>query len=244
MKLFHEQTIDNKQKTPTTPHPIITTAIITICERLKWFKKPFKNILILGTYGHFLKQESEALQNASTKFANEPEAYDCIISFFDLQTINDVQAYLTKIKAHLKPGGFFTGVFMGGESFVNLKNTMMKLEISHECDVSLRVHPAIHIADGAALMQNAGFACPMADIEKHTYQYKSLYNFIKELRLWGATSQLYETPKIIKKSCAQHIFNNMDAFDEKVDLIYLTGLKLQSGERVLASPKAEIKFLK
>ena len=120
----------------------------------------------------------------------------------------------------------------------------MELEISHNCDVSLRVHPSIHIADGAALMQNTGFACPMADIQKQTYQYNSLYAFIKELRLWGVTSKLYEMPKIIKKSCAQHILNSKDAFEEKIDLIYLTGLKPTSGERTLETIKAEIKFLK
>jgi len=171
-------------------------------------------------------------------------AYDCIISFFDLQTINDVQSYLTQIKTHLKPGGFFTAVFMGGESFLNLKNKMMELEILHECDVCLRVHPSIHVADGAALMQNTGFACPMADIEKKSYQYASLYKFIKELRLWGATSKFYETPKIIQRSCAQHIINSEDAFEEKIDLIYLTGLKPTSGERTLETKKPTIRFLK
>lgn len=244
MKLFNESHIKKKQNIPLIPHPIIKTAITTILERLKWFVKPFKNILILGPYGNLLKENSSEMQNVSTSFATTDIEYDCIISFFDLQTVNDVQAYLSQIKALLKPGGFFTAVFMGGESFLNLKNTMMKLEISHECDVSLRVHPSIHVADGAALMQNSGFACPMADIEKHTYKYDSLYALIEELRSWGATSHFYETPKIIQKICAKQIINSTTAFEEKIDLIYLTGLKPTSGERLLETKKSKIAFLK
>lgn len=244
MKLFHEQTIDSKKTLPKAPHPILQSASRTICERLKWFQKPFKKILILGQYSNFLQDGSKALQNASTTLTATNLEYECIISFFDLQTINDVQAYLSTIKKKLKPGGFFTAVFMGGESFLNLKNELMALEIRHKCDVSLRVHPSIHVADGAALMQKTGFACPMADTAKQTYTYDSLYAFIQELRLWSGTSTFYETPKIIKKSCAQHIINSRNTFEEKIDLIYLTGLKPTSGERTLETKKAEIKFIK
>lgn len=240
MPLFYEQNSLHKQSNTITPPPIIQAATRTINERLTWFQKPFEKILILGPCSDLLKRDSVFLSNASTQYASIFEAYHCIISFFDLQTINDVPSYLLKIKKHLKPGGFFTAVFMGGASFLNLKNTLMEIEIRHQCDISLRVHPTIHIADGAALMQNAGFSCPMADIEHYTYQYASLYALIQELRLWRATSQFYEIPKIIQKSCAKHIINHQNSFEEKIDLIYLTGLKQTSGERTLETTKAAI----
>lgn len=233
MYLFHEHNLSHKLKRHETPHPILQAATRTICERLQWFKKNFEKILILGPCSELLKTESEVLKDASIQYASTFEEYNCIISFFDLQTVNDVPAYLLKLKKHLAPGGFFTAVFMGGASFLNLKNRLMEIEILHRCDVSLRVHPTIHIADGAALVQNAGFACPMADVEHYTHQYESLYTLIKELRLWGATSQFYETPKIIKKSCAAHLMNSKKTFEERIDLIYLTGLKQTSGERIL-----------
>ncbi len=243
MKLFSEQNSFYKQNRKETPHPILQAATRTICERLQWFKKPFEKTLILGSYSDLLKSASESLIKASTKYASVFEEYNCIISFFDLQTVNDVPAYLLKLNQHLAPGGFFTAVFMGGASFVNLKNTLMEVEILHRCDVSLRVHPTIHIADGAALVQHAGFSCPMADVEHYTHQYESLYTLIKELRLWGATSQFDETPKIIKKSCAAHLINSKKPFEEKIDLIYLTGLKQTSGERILDTRKTSIRIL-
>ncbi|HCU06495.1 MAG TPA: hypothetical protein DIC42_02790 [Holosporales bacterium] len=243
MNLFHEQNNFHNLNRKEPPHPLIQAAIRTICERLKWFKQPFEKILILGPCRDLLKKESISLKDASTQYASTFEEYNCIISFFDLQTVNDVPTYLSKIKTHLTPGGFFTAVFMGGESFLNLKNELMEVEILHKSDVSLRVHPTIHIADGAALMQHAGFACPMADIEHYMYKYESLYTLIKELRLWAATSHFYETPKIIQKSCARYIIENKKTFEEKIDLIYLTGLKQPSGEKILETTKASINIL-
>jgi hypothetical protein len=243
MQLFHEHNFARQLKRQETPHPIIQAAINTICERLKWFQKPFERILILGPCSELLKTASESLKDASTEYAAIFEKYHCVISFFDLQTVNDVPSYLYKIQKHLKPGGFFTAVFMGGVSFLNLKNTLMEAEILHKCDVSLRVHPTIHIADSAALVQNAGFACPMADIAHYAYQYESVYALIKELRLWGATSQFYETPKIFYKSCAKDIIKSTKRFDEKIDLIYLTGLKQITNDQRLETRKISINIL-
>ncbi|MDP2193086.1 MAG: hypothetical protein Q8K36_00960, partial [Alphaproteobacteria bacterium] len=177
---------------------------------------------------NMLYEASPILQKASVHYEAKDKDYDCVISFFHMDRVNDIAQYLLQMKQTLKPGGVFMAVFFGGSSFLNLKNLIMSYEIESISGTSLRVHPTIHIADAIHLLQQAGFACPVADGDNIHYTFETVYQLIQTLRSLGGTNQLITTPKPLDRCTARALLDNPKPFDEKFDYIYLTGLNPQT----------------
>ncbi len=55
--------------------------------------------------------------------------------------------------------------------------------------------PFIDIRDGGALLQRAGFALPVTDLEHHVVRYGHPIALMEELRQFGASNPLLERPK-------------------------------------------------
>jgi len=53
-----------------------------------------------------------------------------------------------------------------------------------------RVHPFVDIRDAGGLLQRAGFALPVADIEQTTVRYDTMFDLMRDLRAMGVTSSL------------------------------------------------------
>src|SRR5690606_4386 len=55
-----------------------------------------------------------------------------------------------------------------------------------------RVDPFADVRDAGALLQRAGFALPVADIESVTVRYATMFDLMRDLRAMGAASALTE----------------------------------------------------
>lgn len=150
------------------------------------------------------------------QFAPKNGQYDLIISVLDLQSTNDVPGFLTQIRRHLKPDGLFMGAALGGETFKELRSAWLKADDELSGGAFARVSPFIDIRDAGALLQRAGFALPVSDLENHTVRYEHPLALMSELRKFGATNPMIELPhkattrKLLGKVIANYIEDNQD----------------------------------
>jgi SAM-dependent methyltransferase len=117
---------------------------------------------------------------------------DLVVSALALQFVNDLPGALIQIRRALKPDGLFLAALIGGESLVELREAFAQAETEVEGGVSPRVAPFADLRDLGALLQRAGFALPVADVDRVTVRYPSPLALMHELRRMGAANALNE----------------------------------------------------
>lgn len=121
-----------------------------------------------------------------------PESVDLVASCLSMQFVNDVPGMLAQIRRALRPDGLFTAALLGGETLYELRATLLQAESEVFGGVSPRVLPFAEVREAGALLQRAGFALPVADIERLTVRYDSLFELARDLRTMGAANILSE----------------------------------------------------
>ena len=81
---------------------------------------------------------------------------------------------------------------LGGESLTELRPAFAAAEAEIEGGVSPRVAPFADLRDLGALLQRAGFALPVTDVDRLTVRYASPLALMHDLRRMGATNALVE----------------------------------------------------
>ena len=117
---------------------------------------------------------------------------DLVVSALALQYVNDLPGTLIQIRRALKPDGLLLAAMLGGDTLTELRQSFAEAETEVEGGVSPHVAPFADIRDMGALLQRAGFALPVTDIEKLTVRYSSPVTLMAELRRMGATNVLTE----------------------------------------------------
>jgi SAM-dependent methyltransferase len=117
---------------------------------------------------------------------------DLVVSALALQFVNDLPGALLQIRRALRPDGLFLAVLVGGESLTELRTAFAEAEAEIEGGVSPRVAPFADLRDVGALLQRAGFALPVTDIDRVTVRYGSPLALMHDLRRMGATNALVE----------------------------------------------------
>jgi len=121
--------------------------------------------------------------------------FDLAVSHLGLHTVNDLPGTLIQIRQALKPDGLFIGAFFGGQTLRELKCALMQAETEIEGGVSPRVAPFADIRDIGALLQRAGFALPVIDLDKVTVSYDNLIKLMADLRGMGQSNTLTQRRK-------------------------------------------------
>lgn len=122
----------------------------------------------------------------------EPESLDLAVSLLSLQDVNDLPGLLIQIRRALKPDGLFLAAFAGSGTLAELRESLLAAETGLYGGASPRVMPFTDVRDAGALLQRAGFALPVADVELVTVRYATLFNLMADLRGMGATSALVD----------------------------------------------------
>ncbi|AZO45518.1 methyltransferase domain-containing protein [Mesorhizobium sp. M7D.F.Ca.US.005.01.1.1] len=120
----------------------------------------------------------------------EPESLDLVVSLLSLQAMNDIPGMLIQIRRALRPDGLFLGAFAGAGTLFELRESLLAAETELYGGASPRVTPFTDVRDAGALLQRAGLALPVADVETVTVRYASLFNLMADLRAMGETSAL------------------------------------------------------
>ena len=140
---------------------------------------------------------SPALKGAAFAVAADEEAlpfrdatFDLVVSALSLQFVNDLPGTLIQIRRALKPDGLFLAALIGGETLSELRQAFTAAESEIEGGVSPRVAPFADLRDLGALLQRAGFALPVTDVDRITVRYDSVFPLMHDLRRMGATNAL------------------------------------------------------
>ncbi|MER9426287.1 methyltransferase domain-containing protein [Mesorhizobium sp. M0317] len=120
----------------------------------------------------------------------QPESLDLVVSLLSLQAMNDIPGMLVQIRRALRPDGLFLGAFAGAGTLSELRESLLAAETELYGGASPRVIPFTDVRDAGALLQRAGLALPVADVETVTVRYDTLFNLIADLRAMGETSAL------------------------------------------------------
>jgi SAM-dependent methyltransferase len=140
-----------------------------------------------------------AAVDASLKVAADAEALpfrdaslDLVVSALALQFVNDLPGALIQIRRALKPDGLFLAALAGGDTLTELRQAFAAAEAEVEDGVSPRVAPFADLRDLGGLLQRAGFALPVTDVDRVTVRYASPLALMHDLRRMGATNVLAE----------------------------------------------------
>lgn len=114
-----------------------------------------------------------------------PASLDLVISVLTLHWVNDLPGALLQIGQTLKPDGLFLATMIGGDSLSELRGALMQAEIETEQGASPRVSPFADLRDMGGLLQRAGFALPVTDVDSITVTYPSALALMQELRGMG-----------------------------------------------------------
>jgi SAM-dependent methyltransferase len=121
---------------------------------------------------------------------------DLVVSALALQFVNDLPGTLIQIRRALKPDGLFLAAMIGGESLTELRTAFAAAEVEMEGGVSPRVAPFADLRDLGALLQRAGFALPVTDVDRIVVRYASPSALMLDLRRMGAGNPLVERRRV------------------------------------------------
>jgi len=116
------------------------------------------------------------------------ESFDLILSCLDLHWINDLPGALLQVRQALKPDGLFLAVLFGLGTLSELRDCLIEAEVEAKGGASLRVSPFADGRDGAGLLQRAGFALPVADMETVTVTYPDAIALMRDLGGMGESN--------------------------------------------------------
>ncbi|MCA6300160.1 MAG: methyltransferase domain-containing protein [Phenylobacterium sp.] len=121
-----------------------------------------------------------------------PASLDLIVSSLSLHWANDVVGALVQARLALKPDGLFIGALFGGATLTELRQSLTAAELELTGGAGPRVSPFADPSDAAGLLQRAGFALPVADVDRVTVRYDHPLKLMADLRRMGETSVLAE----------------------------------------------------
>jgi SAM-dependent methyltransferase len=114
--------------------------------------------------------------------------FDLVVALLNLHWVNDLPGALLQIRRALKPDGLFLGAMLGGATLTELRQSWLAAEAELEGGASPRVSPMAETLDGAALLQRAGFALPVADSETIPVTYADAFRLMRDLRGMGESN--------------------------------------------------------
>ena len=120
------------------------------------------------------------------------ESLNLVVSLLTLHWANDLVGALIQIRQALKPDGLFLGALFGGATLTELRQCLTQAEAELLGGAGLRVSPFADVLDGAALLQRAGFALPVADLDRVTVRYSSPLELIRDVRAMGESNVLVD----------------------------------------------------
>jgi len=158
--------------------------------------------------------------------------YTLIVSLLHLQAVNDVPGYLARLRARLAPDGLLMIATLGGNTLTELREAFLAADAMVLGGANARVAPMLQVRDGGALLQRAGLALPVADVETHIVRYSSPFALMAELKALGASNPLVDrarqlaTPTLLAAAAAAYQERDSDP-DGRVratlEIVWLSG---------------------
>lgn len=115
-------------------------------------------------------------------------AFDLVVASFSLHWVNDLPGALVQIRRALAPDGLFLAALPALGTLQELRAALAEAETELRGGLSPRVSPFPELSDGAGLLQRAGFALPVADLDAVPVLYRGPMALFEDLRAAGETN--------------------------------------------------------
>ena len=119
-----------------------------------------------------------------------PQSIDLAVSVMALHLAADIPGTLAQLARALRPDGLLLAVLPGGDTLLELREAWLEAEAETTGGASPRVAPMLDVRDAGALLQRAGFALPVADVDRLTVRYATMLDLTAELRAMGMANAL------------------------------------------------------
>jgi SAM-dependent methyltransferase len=173
-----------------------------MAERLHAVVRDFADVADIWTPGEVLRTPSRDRFKSVTRMSLddsgqealplEPQSLDLVVSALAFQFVNDLPGVLAQICRALRPDGLLLAAMIGGDTLTELRQSFAAAEAELEGGVSPRVAPFADLRDVGALLQRAGFALPVTDVDRIVVRYDNAFALMADLRQMGATNILVE----------------------------------------------------
>jgi SAM-dependent methyltransferase len=171
-------------------------------ERLQAVLRDFADVADIWTPGAGLREQARDRFKSVARLALDdaegealplrPESLDLAVSALAFQFVNDLPGVLAQIRRALRPDGLLLAAMIGGDTLTELRQSFAAAETEMEDGLSPRVAPFADLRDLGALLQRAGFALPVTDVDRIVVRYDSAFALMADLRRMGATNILLE----------------------------------------------------
>jgi SAM-dependent methyltransferase len=121
-----------------------------------------------------------------------PESVGLVVSLLALQSVNDLPGTFAQVRRALAPDGLFLGCLLGGDSLTELRQAFAAAEAEVEGGMSPRIAPFADIRALGALLQRAGFALPVVDLDRVIVRYGTPFGLMDDIRAMGWANPLVE----------------------------------------------------
>lgn len=161
-----------------------------------------------------------------------PQSLDCVVWVLGLEQLNDIPGTLIQIRRTLRPDGLFLAATLAGDSFAELRASLIAAESEMKGGASPRVAPFVDIRSWGALLHRAGFALPVADADRLTVRYSDALALMRDLKALGLSNALlarHKTlthPAMIARATTYYAKHFADADGRSratFEIAYLTG---------------------
>jgi SAM-dependent methyltransferase len=144
----------------------------------------------VGASGKF-DAVTHCVPSANDDLQLQPGQFNAILSLLDLHAVNDVPGYLAQLQAALQPDGLLMVCFFAGDTLAELRESWLAAEVEETGGASPRVAPMIALREFGGLLQRAGLALPVADMDRVTLRYADALALMREVKLLGYANALH-----------------------------------------------------
>ncbi len=202
-QLLHQRLQRAKLRNITGADFLLERSVQDLEDRLSTVERRFERAVIINPYtpsaatcvqasGKAAVVESIDYQpQGNTEYLPlEAQSADLIISLQSLHLTNDTPGLMMQIRQALKPDGLFLGCMAGSGTLGELREALLQAESELTGGVSPRVMPLADVRDAGGLLQRAGFALPVTDIENVTVRYDNMFALLADIRAMGMANSL------------------------------------------------------
>jgi SAM-dependent methyltransferase len=108
-----------------------------------------------------------------------------VVASLSLHWVNDLPGTLIQLRQALRPDGLLLASLPALGTLGELRTALASAEAALRGGAAPRVSPFPTLRDCAALLQRAGFALPVADMEELTVQYADPLRLLRDLQAAG-----------------------------------------------------------
>lgn len=118
------------------------------------------------------------------------QKFDLVVASLSLHWVNDLPGALIQLRHTLRPNGLLLASLPALGTLDELRRALTEAEAALTGGAAPRVSPFPDLRDCAGLLQRAGYALPVADVEVIRLRYADPLDLLQDLRAAGETNSV------------------------------------------------------